>query len=69
MTTEFPIECTSVPVHVKLGTQSTLVYFHPDDTANQGDNVRYKEYPWEPWSPWKRAYVHDVNPLHFLEKM
>lgn len=58
------------PTHVKLGTQSTLVFFHPDDELAVNTLVRYKEGPtWEPWQPWHTAWIHDLNPLPFLEKM
>jgi hypothetical protein len=67
--TSFPIPCTGVPVPVKMGTQSWIVYFHPDDSANVGDLVRYKEYPWNDWTEWQTALVHDVDPLPFLEMM
>ena len=60
---------TSSTVHVKLGTQSTNVYFHPDSKIEVGELVKYKLFPWEPWARWKGAYVHGVDPLPFLEMM
>lgn len=60
---------TTMPIPVKLGTQSCSIYVHGDDPIEVGEIIRYKPTPWEPWTRWKTAYVHGTDPLPFLERM
>lgn len=60
---------TSGTTKVKLGSHPAAVYLHPDDEIKTEELIRYKPFPWEPWNRWLSAWVHQVTPIPFLEKM
>lgn len=60
------IHATGMRVHAKVGTQSMLIFIHPEDTnASVGDRIRFRDHR---WGKWETGILDALEPILFITR-